>query len=133
MSVAHLSGRMQSRSNGIGCREDVMKVFALALIATQALAAMPAASQPKDTLSVDRPGDAASLDPHVQWDTDSYAIYRNIFDNLLTRDGSGRIVPQIAASWRRVSDTAIDFDIRADAKFHDGTPLTPEDVVFSVK
>ena len=27
----------------------------------------------------------------------------------------------------------IDFDIRADVKFHDGTPLTADDVVFSVK
>ena len=46
--------------------------------------------------SVDLPADAATLDPHVQWDTDSYTIYRNIFDNLLTRDAEGKIVPQIA-------------------------------------
>jgi peptide/nickel transport system substrate-binding protein len=100
--------------------------FALAL-------ATPAAAQTKDALSVDLPADAATLDPHVQWDTDSYSIYRNIFDNLLTRDADGKIVPQIASSWRYVSDTVIDFDIRADVKFHDGTSLTPEDVVFSVK
>src|SRR3954470_10842287 len=92
-----------------------------------------AAQSAKDTLSVDLPGDAATLDPHVQWDTDSYSIYRNIFDNLLTRDADGKIVPQIAASWRYVSDTVIDFDIRSDVKFHDGTPLTAEDVVYSVK
>ena len=60
-------------------------------------------------------------------------IYRNIFDNLLTRDADGKIVPQIGAAWRYVSDTVIDFDIRTDVKFHDGSALTPEDVVFSVK
>jgi peptide/nickel transport system substrate-binding protein len=98
-----------------------------------ALAATPAAAQTKDTLSVDLPGDAATLDPHVQWDTDSYTIYRNVFDNLLTRDADGKIVPQIGAAWRYVNDKVIDFDIRTDVKFHDGTPLTPEDVVFSVK
>ena len=38
-----------------------------------------------------------------------------------------------ATSWRYVSDTVIDFEIRSDVKFHDGSPLTPEDVVFSVK
>ena len=93
-----------------------------------------AAQQPrKDTLSVDLPGDAATLDPHVQWDTDSYSIYRNIFDNLLTRDAGGRIVPQVATAWRYVSDTVVEFDIRSDVKFHDGTPLTAEDVAFSVK
>src|SRR6266851_9289254 len=95
--------------------------------------AAPAAAQTKDTLSVDLPADAATLDPHVQWDTDSYSIYRNIFDNLLTRDADAKIVPQIAAAWRYVSDTVIDFDIRTDVKFHDGSPLTAEDVVYSVK
>ena len=71
--------------------------LALGLAAALAWAAAPAAAQTKkDTLSVDLPGDAATLDPHVQWDTDSYTIYRNIFDNLLTRDADGKIVPQIA-------------------------------------
>lgn len=107
-------------------------VAALA-IAMQAAAAQPRNPVSKETLSVDLPGDAATLDPHVQWDTDSYSIYRNIFDNLLTRDADGKIVPQIAASWRYVSDTVLDFEIRTGVTFHDGTPLTPEDVVYSVK
>jgi peptide/nickel transport system substrate-binding protein len=106
----------------------------LGLTAALAWAAAPAVAQgKKDTLSVDLPGDAATLDPHVQWDTDSYTIYRNIFDNLLTRDAEGKIVPQVAASWKYVSDTVIDFAIRTDVKFHDGSALTPDDVVFSVK
>src|SRR5258708_2546465 len=108
--------------------------LAFGLAAALACAAAPVAAQPKkDTLSVDLPADAATLDPHVQWDTDSYSIYRNIFDNLLTRDADGKIVPQIAAAWRYVSDTVIDFDIRTDVKFHDGSPLTAEDVVYSIK
>lgn len=109
-----------------------MRLWTLAL-ALMLASAVPADAQTRDTLSVDLPADAATLDPHVQWDTDSYAIYRNIFDNLLTRDADGKIVPQIATAWRYVSDTVIDFDIRTDVKFHDGKPLTPEDVVFSVK
>jgi peptide/nickel transport system substrate-binding protein len=105
----------------------------LGLVAALAWSASPAAAQKKDTLSVDLPGDAATLDPHVQWDTDSYTVYRNIFDNLLTRDAEGKIVPQIAASWKYVSPTVIDFEIRQGVKFHDGSALTADDVVFSVK
>ncbi len=95
-----------------------------------------AAQQPaatKDTLSVDLPGQPATLDPHVQWDTDSYTVYRNIFDNLVTRNAEGRIVAQIATSWTQRSPTEIEFTIRTDVKFHDGTPLTADDVVFSVR
>ena len=87
----------------------------------------------KDTLSVDLPGEPATLDPHVQWDTDSYHVYRNIFDNLVTRSPDGKIVPQIAKAWRYESDTVLVLDIRTDVKFHDGTPLTVDDVVWSVQ
>ncbi len=87
----------------------------------------------KETLSVDLPGEPATLDPHVQWDTDSYHVYRNIFDNLVTRNPDGQIVPQIAKAWRYESDTALVLDIRTDVKFHDGTPLTVDDVVWSVQ
>ncbi|MFC0409125.1 ABC transporter substrate-binding protein [Roseomonas elaeocarpi] len=82
---------------------------------------------------VDLATDPASLDPHLQWDPDSYAVYRNVFDNLLARDVSGKIVPQVATSWHYDSPTQISFEIRDDIRFQDGTPLTPEDVVFSVR
>jgi len=95
---------------------------------------LPAPAQgAKDTLSVDLPGEPASLDPHVQWDTDSYHVYRNIFDNLVTRNPDGKIVPQIAKAWRYENDTMLVLDIRTDVKFHDGTPLTVDDVAWSVQ
>jgi peptide/nickel transport system substrate-binding protein len=94
----------------------------------------PAAAQlAREVLTIDAPNDAATLDPHLQWDTDSYGVYRNIFDNLLTRDVSGKIVPQIATAWRNIDDTHVEFDLRTDVKFHDGTPLTADDVAFSAK
>ena len=46
---------------------------------------------------------------------------------------SGKIVPQVATAWRNIDDTHIEFDLRTDVKFHDGTPLTAEDVAFSAK
>src|SRR5215468_8550034 len=102
--------------------------------ATLAWVVTPVAAQTaKQVLTIDVPNDAATLDPHVQWDTDSYGVYRNIFDNLLTRDATGKIVPQIATAWRFVDDTHVEFDIRTDVKFQDGSPLSAEDVVFSVK
>ena len=105
----------------------------LIAIALAALATAPATAQVKDTLSIDLPGQPANLDPHVQWDTDSYGVYRNIYDNLVTREPGGKIVGQVASAWAYASPTQIDFTIRADIKFHDGTPLTVDDVVYSVK
>lgn len=93
--------------------------------------ALPATA--KDRLVVDLVNEPATLDPHQQWNPDSYYVYRNIFDNMVTRDDAGEIVPQIATEWERVSDTEMVFTIRDDVTFHDGEPLTPEDVVFTVE
>jgi len=92
-----------------------------------------AGAQPKDALTVDMPGDVATMDPHLQWDTESYTVYRNIFDNLVTRDVGGKIVPQVASGWRYSDDTTIVFDLRTDIRFQDGSKLTPDDVAFSVR
>lgn len=86
----------------------------------------------KDQLVVDLVNEPSSLDPHKQWNPDSYYVYRNVFDNLVTRNDAGEIAPQIATQWKYNSDAEIVFDLRDDVKFHDGTPLTAKDVAFSI-
>lgn len=104
--------------------------FALAGLA---IACSPVTSAvAKDLLVIDLVNEPSSLDPHKQWNPDSYYVYRNIFDNILTRDDDGKIIPQIATEWTYVSDSEIVFKIRDDVKFHDGTPLTAGDVAFSI-
>ncbi|MBN8892881.1 MAG: hypothetical protein J0H91_21580, partial [Rhodospirillales bacterium] len=103
----------------------------ISLTAAMALA-LPARADQK-LFVVDLASDPASLDPQVQWDPDSYAVYRNIFDNLVTRDASGKIVGQVASAWHYKSPTEIVFTIRSGIHFQDGSALTPEDVVYSVK
>ena len=93
----------------------------------------PSVQAAKEVLVIDLVNEPTTLDPHRQWNPDSYYVYRNIFDNLFTRDRESRIVPQIAESWKYISDTQVEFKIRSGIKFHDGTPLTAEDVVFSVQ
>ena len=87
----------------------------------------------RDLFVVDLVNNPASLDPQVQWDPDSYFVYRNVFDNLVTRDVAGRIVPQVAIAWSYQSDTQIVFTLRGDIRFEDGSLLTPDDVVFSIR
>ncbi|TGN57869.1 peptide ABC transporter [Paracoccus liaowanqingii] len=108
-------------------------LFAAMLAATTALTAPSVALADAERLVIDLVNEPTTLDPHLQWNPDSYYVYRNIFDNLLTRDDEGQIVPQIATEWEQVSDTETVFTIRDDVVFHDGSPLTAEDVVFSVQ
>jgi len=94
-----------------------------------AVFALPALAR---DLTIDLTGEPSSLDPHMQWNPDSYYVYRNIFDNVVSRDNAGAIVPEIATGWEYVSDTELVLTIRDGVTFHDGTPLTAEDVAFSV-
>lgn len=108
----------------------------LALTASIGLAfltlGLPAQAADKQQIVVDLVNEPSTLDPQLQWNPDSYFVYRNIFDNLVTRDNSGTIVPEIATAWKNISDTKITFTLRSDVTFHDGTPLTAEDVAFTV-
>ncbi len=103
-----------------------------ALVLLLAGLAMPARADQANFV-VDLPTDPASLDPHLQWDPDSYAVYRNVFDNVLTRDAAGTIVPQVATAWRYEDPTHVVLTIRDGIRFHDGSALTPEDVAFSAR
>lgn len=106
------------------------------LAAAMGLATLLAALQPvaaKDVLVVDMSSEAASLDPHLQWTNDGFNIYLNIFDQVLKRDSDGNILPNVASAWRYTSDTELELTLRTDVKFHDGRPLTAEDVAFSIR
>lgn len=84
-------------------------------------------------LVIDQSGDAATLDPGLQYDTSSYSVYRNIFDQLLGREAkSGKIEGRLATSWKTISSTEWEFTLRGNVKFHNGDPLTAEDVKFSI-
>jgi peptide/nickel transport system substrate-binding protein len=87
----------------------------------------------KDMFVIDIVNEPSSLDPQVQWNPDSYYVYRNLFDNLVTRSDNGDFAPEVASSWDVKTDTLIEFTIRDDIRFHDGAALTPEDVVFSIR
>ena len=63
------------------------------------LAAAPAWAA-KDRFVVDLVNEPSSLDPQLQWNPDSYYVYRNVFDNLVTRDDAGKIAPEVATSWK---------------------------------
>ena len=51
-------------------------------------------------------------------------------DALVGIDASGRVVPRLATSWKQ-RDGAITFKLRRDARFTDGSPAGPEDVVWT--
>ncbi|WP_027186824.1 ABC transporter substrate-binding protein [Desulfovibrio cuneatus] len=56
----------------------------------------------------------------------------SIFETLIRLDQfTGEMLPSLAESWKRIDPRTVEFKLRKGVKFHDGSELTAEDVVFS--
>ena len=78
--------------------------------------------------------DPPTLDPHLTTDATSARIIVEVFGGLVTIDPDLNIVPDLAESWGISDDGRVyTFHLRPDAKFHDGTPVTADDVQWSLE
>lgn len=75
-----------------------------------------------------------TIDPAKVTDYTEYMAAANLYDGLVDVDETGAIVPLLADSWE-VSDDAkqFTFTLKEGATFHDGSPVTANDVVYSVQ
>ncbi len=103
--------------------------------ASVATAAVPATAATKSAKAVSYAIDAqpgtGGLDPIIASNAASAVYLNQIYETLLTRNNKGVIKPALASSYKKVDPLTYDFTIRSNAKFSDGTTLTPQDVVFS--
>lgn len=80
--------------------------------------------------------DLTSLDPHKENDTASAPAVRSIYETLVKLDhDTNEFYPYLAESYEYVdgSDKDIKFKLNEGIKFHNGDPLTSEDVKFSLE
>jgi peptide/nickel transport system substrate-binding protein len=120
----------------------VLFAFIAGLVGVPAL--LPPASTPAPTVApglvVSRPyregvvGHPTAISPltaRTQADRDLVAL---VFSGLVRNGPSGTLLPDLAESWT-VDDTGgiWTFELREDARWHDGEPVTAEDVVFTIR
>jgi len=105
-----------------------MKSLSLALALAAALLALPA---PAKTLRWASQGDPQTADPYSQNEGLTNMFSQSVHDTLVMRDNALRLVPGLATSWQQVNATTWRFTLRQGVKFHDGSPFTADDVVFS--
>jgi peptide/nickel transport system substrate-binding protein len=76
---------------------------------------------------------AATMDPHAYADKDNKAATKQVYEQLIDVDSNLAIVPQLALAWKPLNTTTWQFELRPEVNFHDGTPFTAADVVFSIE
>lgn len=104
--------------------------FQPALLTSLVLATLSGAALAQ-TVRIGNQGDALSMDPHSLNETTQLSVTGNVYEPLVARDRNLQLAPGLATSWKQTSPNIWRFELRKGVKFHDGTPFTADDVVFS--
>lgn len=102
--------------------------FALGMGAAFGMA-LPAVAQ---QIRIGLAAEPSSIDPHYHVLTPNEQLRKHIFESLTRYDNERRIMPVLATSWRTVDARTWEFKLRKDVKFHDGSPFTAQDVIYSL-
>ena len=102
------------------------------LLALAAAAALWSSGAHAQTLRWASAGDPQTMDPHSQNESGTNMMNGQVYERLTTRDRQLKVVPSLATEWQQVSPLVWRFKLRPNVKFHDGSAMTADDVVYSI-
>lgn len=107
--------------------------FAAALIAAPLVFGGGAqAEKAKDTLRLAADQPIRLIDGYLNPNPEGDLVNRAIYDTLIGYDVATKTYHgQIAESWTQLDDKTMELKLRHGVKFHDGTPMTADDVIYS--
>lgn len=105
------------------------KTILTAALVTALAVSGPAAAK---TFRFANDGDANSMDPHARNETFLLSFTHNIYEPLVRRDKNLKLEGALAQKWSNPSPTVWRFELRPNVKWHDGSPFTADDVVFTL-
>ena len=107
-----------------------MKLRLLAIAAALALGGAAHAKTFKWTSA----SDIATWDIHSQNNALQNGIHAAVYETLVYYNSKTfKVEPVLATAWKQMSPTQMRFTLRQGVKFHDGTPFTADDAVFSIE
>jgi peptide/nickel transport system substrate-binding protein len=109
------------------------QTLAALLITATALTAPPAlAGKANDTLVYASDSEPENVSPYHNSLREGVILARNVWDTLIYRDpATGDYKPMLATQWAWADPVTLDLTIREGVRFHNGDPLSAEDVAFT--
>jgi len=105
--------------------------FAAASLLAAALVAAPAVEA--KTLRWASQGDILTFDPHSQNEGLNNSANSYVYEPLINYNEKFELEPALAVKWSQDTPLIWRFELRRGVKFHDGTPFTADDVVYSIE
>lgn len=84
-------------------------------------------------LTVGLSTEPAAIDPHFSRSGNSQQAAQHVFNRLVEPDENLVIQPALAVSWENIDELTWEVKLREGVTFHDGSPFTADDVVFSLE
>ena len=109
------------------------RTFGMMTLAAGLLATALAAPAQAKTFKYAFQGDLNALDPYTLNESFTLGALGNVMEGLTKRDKDLKIIPGLAEKWEMVDPLKWRFTLRKGVKFHDGSPFTADDVIFSVE
>lgn len=115
-------------------RKRVMSVLSVLLLgAFVNLGGFAYAAGEKATLVIGISADPRNISPISACTYLDWVVGHHVYSSLLQSDENFQPIPDLAESWETSNDKlTYTFHLKRNATFHDGTPITSEDVAFSV-
>src|SRR5947199_10858286 len=98
------------------------------MVAITLLAALASTAHAQVQITISQPAEATTMDPGRSTQVLTVNYFFNLYDTLTRWDAALKLHPGLATSWKAINDTTWEVRLRPDVKFHDGSPLTAEDV-----
>lgn len=109
--------------------------IALSLAGMVSAATIPAGVQldAKQEMVRNNGSEPETLDPALASGVPANNILRDMYEGLTAIDGTGKIVPGVAESWKQTDAKTWVFTLRKNAKWSNGDPVTAEDFIFGMR
>jgi len=104
----------------------------LASVAVVAMMSFSAHAQ-DNTFRYATTGDILGLDPHMHNHGTTNTMKAMVYGALVHRKYDLVLEPDLAESWENVDDVTWEFKLREGVNFHDGTPFTADDILYSFR
>ncbi|CAG0994829.1 Glutathione-binding protein GsiB [Anaerolineae bacterium] len=97
----------------------------------QTVVVQPTAIPGRDTLVVALARAPSGIDPADHSSREAETVIRNMYDGLVTRDNTSGVHMEIAESVKWLDTKTLEIKLRKGVKFHDGSEMKADDVVFT--
>jgi len=116
-------------------RRDILKAGTAISLGMAGFGAASAQAETSSTFVFANPSEYDTLDPHVVFDYSRVATRLNFYDGLYRwLDNPPTLSPWLAESHTTSENgLAYRFKLKSGVKFHDGSPVTAEDVVYAIE